>query len=106
MKRVMFASMLLLLFGPPLANAAEQIDHGRRLYATCAACHGTDGRSQGAGGLRQLVGQSRDALVASMKAFRSGQREATIMHQIARGYSDEQIDLIAGFLAAQKREAR
>ena len=39
-----------------------------------------------------------------MNAFRSGQRSgpgATIMHQIAKGYSDEQIALMAAYFAAQ-----
>jgi len=34
--------------------------------------------------------------------FKSGAKPATIMHQISRGYSDEQLDLIAGYFAAQK----
>ena len=38
-----------------------------------------------------------------MRAFRDGQRPATVMHQIAKGYSDAQIDAIAGWYAAQKR---
>ena len=38
-----------------------------------------------------------------MRAFRDGQRPATVMHQIAKGYSDAQIEAIAGWYAAQKR---
>jgi cytochrome c553 len=37
-----------------------------------------------------------------MQAFKSGQRPATLMHQIAKGYTDEQIEQIAAYLAAQK----
>lgn len=94
------------------ATAAEQDMAGRRLYANCAACHGTDGRpatgnGAGAGNLAPLAGQPRQQLIASMRAFKTGERQATIMHQIAKGYSDEQIELIAGFLAQQKKpEAR
>jgi cytochrome c553 len=71
---------------------------GRMLAGTCANCHGTDGRS--AGGMPNLAGYSRDAMVASMRAFRGGQRPATIMHQHAKGYTDEQLALIAGYFAA------
>jgi cytochrome c553 len=42
-----------------------------------------------------LAGYPRDAMVATMQAFRSGQRPATIMHQLAKGYTDDQIALVA-----------
>jgi cytochrome subunit of sulfide dehydrogenase len=41
--------------------------------------------------------------VAQMKAFQTGARPATIMHQLAKGYSDQQIDQIAAYFAAQKK---
>lgn len=91
----MMAMMLLALAG----NAAAA--DGGRLYATCAGCHGTAGAGSG-GALPVLAGQPRDALVASMRAFKAGTRQATIMHQIAKGYTDEEIELIAAYLAAQK----
>jgi cytochrome c553 len=37
-----------------------------------------------------------------MKAFKTGARPATVMHQLAKGYSDAQIDTIAGYFAAIK----
>jgi sulfide dehydrogenase cytochrome subunit len=37
-----------------------------------------------------------------MKDFQSGKRPATIMHQQAKGYTDQQLQLIAAYLAAQK----
>ena len=36
-----------------------------------------------------------------MGQYKAGNLPATIMHQIAKGYTDEQIALIAGYLAAQ-----
>ncbi|WP_194722765.1 c-type cytochrome [Noviherbaspirillum malthae] len=89
------------------AMAADQDLAGRRLYANCAACHGTDGRpagNAGEGSLPPLAGQPKQQLIASMQAFKAGERQATIMHQIAKGYTDEQIALIAGFLANQKKQ--
>ena len=72
----------------------------RSLAATCANCHGTTGSSQGA--IPSLAGQSKADIVQKMNEFRDGKREATIMHQLAKGYSPEQIDLVAGWLAQQK----
>ena len=34
--------------------------------------------------------------------FKSGVKPASIMHQIVKGYTDEQLDLIATYFAAQK----
>jgi len=36
-----------------------------------------------------------------MEGFRSGQRPSTVMGRIAKGFSDEEIRAIAGWLAAQ-----
>lgn len=72
----------------------------RNLAATCANCHGTNGGS--AGGTASLAGMPSADLVASMQAFKAGTRSATIMHQLARGYTDEQIALLAGWFAAQR----
>jgi sulfide dehydrogenase cytochrome subunit len=68
--------------------------------SACANCHGTNGKAQGAAA--NLAGQSKSDLVAKMQAFKTGQRPATVMHQIAKGYTDEQIEQIAAYLATQK----
>lgn len=78
---------------PTTTNAAY-------LAANCANCHGSKGLATG--GMPSLAGQSRDYLVKQMQDFRDGKRPATIMHQLAKGYTDEQIVLIAEFFAKQK----
>ena len=72
----------------------------RSLAATCAACHGTDGAAVPGAEMAALAGYPKDALVAQMRAFREGSRDATVMHQIARGYSDRQIEVLAGYFAS------
>jgi cytochrome c553 len=76
------------------ANAA------RNIAANCANCHGTNGVSQG--GVPSLAGQSKADLVRKMQDFKAGRTPSTIMTQLAKGYTDEQIDLAASFFAAQK----
>ena len=71
----------------------------RNIAAGCANCHGTNGVSQG--GNSSLAGMARQDLVAKMKEYKAGTRPATIMHQLAKGYSDEQIELLAAWFAAQ-----
>jgi cytochrome c553 len=48
-----------------------------------------------------LAGIPQERFVTLMRDFRDGKRTATIMHQLAKGYSDEQIALLAEFFARQ-----
>ena len=72
---------------------------GRNLAAACANCHGTNGVSQP--GMPSLAGQPRGYLEQQMQDFKAGKRPATVMHQIAKGYSDEQIGALAAYLSEQ-----
>lgn len=96
------AAALALLAG----TASAATDDARKLYtqslaATCANCHGTQGKAVKDAALPGLAGMQADYLMAQMKAFRKGERQATIMHQIAKGYTDEQVRLLAEYFAAQ-----
>jgi cytochrome c553 len=75
----------------------------KQLAANCAACHGTDGHAAPGAAVPGLAGYDRDAFVAAMAAFKSGARPATIMHQIAKGYSDAQIAQLAAYFAQQQK---
>lgn len=91
-----------LVFAAAPVGAQDAV--GRNLAAPCAICHGTDGRSATKDSvLIPLAGLPRDHIAAQMRAFRDGKRPATVMHQIAKGYTDPQIDAMAGWFAAQKR---
>lgn len=74
----------------------------RSLAATCAHCHGTDGRAVEGEALIKLAGLNRDYILTQLLAFRTGDRKATIMHQITRGYSEEQLEKLATYFAAVK----
>jgi sulfide dehydrogenase cytochrome subunit len=89
------------LAAAPTSASAQTPDRllGRDLAASCAMCHGTDGRS--AGITESLAGRPKDQIVTTVKLFREGKKPATIMNQIAKGYTDAQIEAIAVFFAAQ-----
>jgi sulfide dehydrogenase cytochrome subunit len=80
--------------------AAQDAELARNLAATCANCHGTNGQARG--DMKVLAGAPAAKIVALMADYKAGNQPATIMHQIAKGYTDEQIKLIAGYFAAQK----
>ena len=85
-----------------IALPAHAQDRPRQLASACAICHGTDGHAV-TKEMISLAGRSRDDLAAQLRAFRDGQRPATVMHQIAKGYSDEQINTLAAYFSAQRR---
>ena len=75
---------------------------GRNLAATCANCHGTNGNAVKGSGIDALAGMPKDKTLQKLADFKSGDKPASIMHQIAKGYTEEQLDLIATYFAAQK----
>lgn len=97
-----FAAVLGLLAPGAQAQDAATL-HTRALAATCAQCHGTDGRAVEGGALPSLVGLPAPYVVEQMKAFKGGTRSATVMHQLAKGYSDAQIERLAAWFAAQPK---
>jgi cytochrome subunit of sulfide dehydrogenase len=86
------------------AAAAHAQDNAvaRSLAATCAACHGSDGRSVTTE-VVPLAGLPKEHIVAQMKAFRDGTRPATVMQQLAKGYTDAQIEQLADYFAGRPR---
>ena len=93
-----FAAATMALAAPPAL--AQDAHLARNLAATCANCHGTNGQARS--DMKPLAGVSSEKIVAMLADFKSGAQPATIMHQIAKGYTDEQVKLMAAFFAAQQ----
>lgn len=95
---------LALLVGLGTASAwAQDTDRQARVWAaSCAACHGTDGRTVG-NDLPPLAGRDAEQLYRALIEFKTNQRPAaTVMHQHAKGYTDEELRRIAQYLSRQK----
>ncbi|MBL8394003.1 MAG: c-type cytochrome [Candidatus Accumulibacter sp.] len=101
MKQPSTVAALCLLAAAGASHAADP-NLARNLAATCANCHGTDGRAVPGAGLEVLAGMEKTRTLQKMADFKSGAKPASVMHQIAKGYTDEQIDLVATYFAAQK----
>ena len=83
---------------------AQDPNQARNLASSCFTCHGTDGRSVGSIP-PSLAGQNREYLLQQLMDFKTGKRPATIMHQQAKGYTDEELRTIAGYFAGMKAGA-
>ena len=100
--RWMMLPLALALAGGAQAQTQEAL-YVRSLAATCANCHGTNGNALAGASVLGLAGLGKDHIVTQMQAFKAGTRPATVMHQIAKGYSDAQIEQLASYFASQKK---
>jgi cytochrome subunit of sulfide dehydrogenase len=97
--RLLLAAAFLCASGAGLAQ--DKAAATRSLAATCAGCHGTEGRSV-TKEVASLAGMPKAQLISQMQVFKDGTRPATVMHQIAKGYTDQQIVDLADYFAGKK----
>ncbi len=85
------------------APAAGGDARASMLANTCAGCHGTNGVSTGPA-IPTIAGLGEETFTDAMNAYKDkdGGKNGTIMGRIAAGYSDEDIEAMAGFFAKQK----
>lgn len=87
---------------PAFASANVSAEGARALAANCAICHGPQGRAAPGSTVPALAGRNAQGIVVLMAAYRDGKIPGTIMHQIAKAYSDAEIAAIADYFAAQQ----
>ena len=95
---IVAALALLPMAAPVPGQGVSSV--ARSLAAGCANCHGTNGVSTGE--VASLAGRPKDEIARKMHDFKAGRVAGTIMPQLAKGYTDEQIQSLAGWFAAQK----
>lgn len=104
--RVPLGTILLSIAGLSASGTAFG-DPGQQLYtgalaSTCANCHGPEGRAADGQPMIRLAGLEQKYISEQMRAFRDGQRQATVMHQLAKGFTNEQVDAIALYFSTRK----
>ena len=95
--RVIFLAAAFMGSGLALPASAQDANLGRNLAATCVTCHGTKATGTGT-----LDGMPKSQLMQAMKDFKSGARPATLMHQLSKGYTEQQVELIGEYFSKQK----
>lgn len=96
---MLLGSVLLLGSSPLMAAPTASM-----LADTCAGCHGTGGNSVGPAS-PTIAGKSAEYLKDVMDQYKTGDRHSTIMGRIAKGYTDEEIALMADFYAGKTFES-
>ena len=74
----------------------------RSLAANCTSCHGPNGNSTGA--IPSIAGLEKAYIATALQEFKAGTRQATVMHQHAKGYTDQEFDVLADYFSRQKRQ--
>lgn len=97
---LLLLTMAFALLATLNSASAAEVSRGAMLSNSCATCHGTDGRSPGA--IPTLQGKSVKFISTALKEFRDNKRPSTVMGRHARGYSDEEIRLIAEHFGKKK----
>jgi sulfide dehydrogenase cytochrome subunit len=102
LRRLWQAVVVLVLVAACVPAGAADAGRGREVAANCASCHGTDGRSRG--GIPSLAGRDTASVMQQVRDFRDGRRPSTVMQQLAKGYTDAEIEAAAAYFAAQKAD--
>jgi cytochrome c553 len=89
-------ALLIALPGPAIAAQIEMPPGA----SSCSGCHSASAAIRTP--VLRLVGRPEAAIVTAVEAFRTGQRPATVMDRIAKGFSQSEIARIAAWYAAQK----
>ena len=89
-----------LMLGSSASAADDQA--ARSLAANCTGCHGPSGNSAGA--IPTIAGLQKAYIVTAMQEFKAGTRQATVMHQHAKGYTDQEVEILADYFSKQKRQ--
>lgn len=93
---------LLGLLAASVASASDRPPVAPFPYfvSNCFNCHGTEGKANSA--IPMIAGRDKAYLEEALKAFKGGTKQATIMHQLAKGYTDEEIAVLADYFSRQK----
>ena len=67
---------------------------------SCSGCHPSSAHV--ASPVPRLAGRDKAELAKALLDFRSGARPGTVMDRIAKGFTDEEIQAIAAWYAAQQ----
>jgi len=85
----------VLLAGAPAPAADPQL-----LASGCSGCHASSEALTTA--IPRIRGLPEAAIAEALRAFRTGQRPATVMDRIARGFTDEEIAQLAAYFSRQR----
>jgi len=95
------AAVLLI---PASVSANEDISRAALLSYNCYTCHGMEGKSMSM--MPALNKLTSEELKKKLLDFKAGKSDATVMTRHAKGYSDEDIQMIADYIAGKNKKKK
>jgi sulfide dehydrogenase cytochrome subunit len=89
---------------PVTSKAVGVTPRGQVLSLSCSSCHGTDGKSVGI--MPSFYGKTPQYIETALLEFKSGKRYSTVMGRHAKGYSDDEIHLIAQYCGIKGQKTK
>lgn len=112
---LLLAHGLFCMIGAASANAEPDLERGRAVVmgaatatsprSACHTCHGMHGAGDSSGAFPRLTGQAAWYLYKQLKDYASGERQNEVMSPIAETLSDQQMEDVAAYYAAQQASA-
>jgi cytochrome c553 len=100
MKRILVLLAASSLAAPVLAKGNVAAGE-TKAKAVCAACHGADGSTPTTPDFPYIGGQYYDYLVRALNDYKTGARKNAIMAGMAKPLTDQEIQDLAAYFAAQ-----
>jgi cytochrome c553 len=100
MRVLLSVGALILVAGVGLVPSPAPAADPQVLASSCSGCHTSDGKLTTA--IPKIRGLPEAVILQAMQAFRTGQRPATVMDRIAKGFTDEEIKQLASYLSSQR----
>jgi cytochrome c553 len=97
----LLAATALLASAIATPSKAQQAPQPPLIALACAGCHGQAGA--GSGSVPKIAGYNPDLFIAQWAAFRKKERPATMMHRIAKGYTDAEVAQLADYFSKLKK---
>lgn len=91
---------LMIVAGAAVSGVPASAADPPVLASSCSGCHTSDDKLTTA--IPKIRGLPEAAIVQAMQAFRAGQRPATVMDRIAKGFTEDEIKQLAAQLSARK----
>lgn len=95
--KIIRVSWLSITFAMGAGHTHAASPNVEAIARSCSGCHGSKG--QGFGKLPSIRGMDQHRFIEAMQDFRNGTRTATVMHRIAKGFSDVELLEMADFFS-------
>lgn len=93
-------SVLTVVAGAVFVSTPAPAADPQVLASSCSGCHTNDEKLTTA--IPRIRGLPETFFAEAMRAFRAGQRPATVMDRIAKGFTDDEIKQLAAYFSARK----